>query len=155
MRLVIKLMACKSLRKCRKEEAPARVIVAVAQCTKGILLSFTPYLLNLFLDDYKYAQDLGTNFHYVWLIILISLVGWGEPKYNGFFPRPRKCHTTKYTTLWHTSDEKQSKANSSIFSMYYDEMWEKIANTWRIPPKVVKEHQSIANFQASRHNTWI
>jgi hypothetical protein len=39
--------------------------------------------------------------------------------------------------------------------MYYDEMQEKIANTWRIPPEVVEEHQSIDNFKASRHNMWI
>jgi hypothetical protein len=90
-RLETKLMACKLLRKCHKEEAPARVIAAVAQCTKGTLLSWSPYLLNLFLDDYKDAQDIGTEFHYAWLIILIALVGWGEPKYNGFYPRPGKC----------------------------------------------------------------
>jgi hypothetical protein len=50
-----KLMACKILRKCHKEEAPAGVIVAVVQCTKGSLLSWAPYLLNLFLDDCKDA----------------------------------------------------------------------------------------------------
>jgi hypothetical protein len=107
---------------------------------KGTLLSWTPYLLDLFLDDYKDAQDLGTEFHYSWLIILITLVGWGEPKYNGFYPRLGKCHTTKYTKLWHTSNAKQRKENANIFAMYYDEMQEKIANTWRIPPEMVEEH---------------
>jgi hypothetical protein len=107
------------------------------------------------LDDCKDAQDLGTKFHYAWLIILIALVGWGEPKYNGFYPRPGKCRTTKYTTLRHTSDAKQRKENSSIFSMYFDEMKENIANTWRIPPEVVEEHQGVENFKASRHNMWI
>jgi hypothetical protein len=89
---------------------------------KGTLLSWTPYLLNLFLDDCKDTRDLGTKFHYAWLIILIVVVGWGEPKYNEFYPRPGKCRATKYTTLWHTSDAKQRKENASIFSMYYDEM---------------------------------
>jgi hypothetical protein len=34
-----KLIACKLLRKCRKEEALARVIVVVAQCTKGVMFN--------------------------------------------------------------------------------------------------------------------
>jgi hypothetical protein len=89
------------------------------------------------------------------LIILIDLVGWGEPKYNEFYPSPGKCHATTYTTLWHTSDAKQRKENSSIFSMYYDEMQENIANTWRILPEVVRKNQGIADFKASRHNMWI
>jgi hypothetical protein len=59
-RFATKLMACKLLRKCRKEEAPAGVIAAVTQCAKGSLLSWAPYLLNLFLDDCKDAQDLGS-----------------------------------------------------------------------------------------------
>jgi hypothetical protein len=34
-------------------------------------------------------------------------------------------------------------------------MQEKIENTWRISPEVVKEHEAITKFKASRHNTWI
>jgi hypothetical protein len=48
MRLEMKLMACKLLRKCHKEEAPAGVIAATTQCAKGSLLSWDPYLLNFF-----------------------------------------------------------------------------------------------------------
>jgi hypothetical protein len=133
VRLEKNIMDCKLLRKCHKEEAPTGVIATTVQCAKGTLLSRTPNLLNLFLDDYKDAQDLGIEFHYAWLIILIALVGWGEPKYSGFYPRRGKCCTNKYMTLWHMSDAKQRKENSIIFSMYYDDMQEKIAETWRIP----------------------
>jgi hypothetical protein len=84
-----------------------------------------------------------------------SIGGLGKPKYNGFFQRLGKCHTTQYTTLWHISDEKERKSNSSIFAMYFDEMQEKVAETWRIPPKVAEEHKNISNFQVSRHNMWI
>jgi hypothetical protein len=40
--------------------SPCGVIAAAAQCANGTLLSWAPYLLNLFLDDCKDAQDLGT-----------------------------------------------------------------------------------------------
>jgi hypothetical protein len=56
------------------------------------------------------------------LIILIELVGWGEPKYNGFFHRIGKYHVEKYTTLWHTSDLKRRKENYTTFTMMFDEM---------------------------------
>jgi hypothetical protein len=69
-----KLMACKILRKCHKEEAPVGVVAAVAQCTKGTILSWEPYFLNLFLEDCRDAQDSGIEFHYSWLLILIALV---------------------------------------------------------------------------------
>jgi hypothetical protein len=45
-RFTSKLMACKLLRKCRKEEAPAGVIAVAAQCAKGVMFSWAPYLLN-------------------------------------------------------------------------------------------------------------
>jgi hypothetical protein len=80
------------------------------------------------------VQDFGTEFHYSWFIILITLVGWGEPKYIVFFHRIGKCCATKYTTLWYTSYSKKMKENSTTFAMLFDEMQENIANTWRIPP---------------------
>jgi hypothetical protein len=122
---------------------------------KGTLLSWSQYLLKLVLDDYKDAQDDGTEFHYEWLIILIDLMGWVEPKYSFFYPRPGKCRATTYTILWHTLDEKHKKVKSIIFNIYYDKMQEKIDNTWRIPPKVVEEDQIITYLKTSRHNMWI
>lgn len=113
-------MACKLLIKCRKEEAPIGVISVVMQCAKGSLLNWTPYLLNFLLDDCKDGHDLGTNFHYAWLIIFTELAGWGEPKYSSFYKRLRKCCTTKYAALWHTSYPNKRKPNFIIFSMLFD-----------------------------------
>jgi hypothetical protein len=92
-------MACKLLRKCRKEEAPTGVITIVAQCAKGVVFSWAPYLLNQFLIDYRDAQDNGTKFHYSWLLIPIALVGWQEPKFSSFLDRKGKCYATCYENL--------------------------------------------------------
>jgi hypothetical protein len=54
-RIPTKIMACKLLRKFHKEEVPAGVVAAVAQCVEGTVLSWAPYLLNLFLEDCKDA----------------------------------------------------------------------------------------------------
>ena len=49
------IMACKQLRKCRKQEAPASIITVVVQCAKGVMFSWAPYLLNQFLIDCRDA----------------------------------------------------------------------------------------------------
>jgi hypothetical protein len=98
-------MACKLLRKCRKEEAPTGVIAVVVQCAKGVVLSWAPYLLNQFLIDCRDAQDNGTKFHYSWLLILIALVGWKEPKFSSFLDRKGKCCAVRYETLWQEKDQ--------------------------------------------------
>jgi hypothetical protein len=68
------------LRKFRREEVPAGFVAVVAQCAEGTSMSWALYLLNLFLEDCKDAQDLGTEFHYSWLITLIAFMGWREPR---------------------------------------------------------------------------
>jgi hypothetical protein len=50
-----KILAYKLLRKCHKDEVPAKVITVAAQCTEGTFVRWVPYLLNLFLVDYKDA----------------------------------------------------------------------------------------------------
>jgi hypothetical protein len=47
------ILACKLLRKCRKEEVPAGVIAVADQCAEGTSMSWVPYLLNLFQEDCK------------------------------------------------------------------------------------------------------
>jgi hypothetical protein len=54
-RMATKIMACKFLRKCCKEEVPAGVIAAIAQRAEGTMLSWASYLLKLILEDYKDA----------------------------------------------------------------------------------------------------
>jgi hypothetical protein len=53
--MATKILACKLLRKCRKEEVPAGVVAVAAQCVEGTIVSWAPYLLNFFLDDCKDA----------------------------------------------------------------------------------------------------
>jgi hypothetical protein len=49
------ILACKLLRKCRKDEVPTRVIAVAAQCAEGTFMSWAPYLSNLFQIDCKDA----------------------------------------------------------------------------------------------------
>jgi hypothetical protein len=114
-RMETKLMVCKLLWKCRKEEVPAGVVVATTQCTNDTMLSWAPYLLNLFLDNCKDVHDLGTEFHYSWLIVLIALIGWKEPTYSHFYDRVGQCRATRYKSLGSTSDRNEEVAMLAPF----------------------------------------
>jgi hypothetical protein len=59
-KMAAKIMACKLLRKCPQGGSLGGVVAVAAQCVEGTTVSWAPYLLNLFLDDCKDAQDLGT-----------------------------------------------------------------------------------------------
>ena len=121
-RMATKIMTRKLIRKCCKEEVSVRVVAAIAQCAKGTTLNWAPYLLNLFLYDCKDAQDLGTKFHYSWLINLIALIRWKEPKYLFFSTRPNPCHRMRYLSLGSTSNPKNKKVNAAIFEGYLNKL---------------------------------
>jgi len=76
IRMATKIMVCKLLRKCKKEEVPFKVFIVAAPCVEGTTLSWAPYLLNLFLEDWKNVKDLGIEFQYSWLLILMAIHGY-------------------------------------------------------------------------------
>jgi hypothetical protein len=50
-----KILACKLLRKFRKDEVPPGFIVVPSQCVEGTFMNWVPYLSNLFQVDCKDA----------------------------------------------------------------------------------------------------
>jgi hypothetical protein len=114
-----------------------------------------PYLLNSFLEDCKDTQYWGSEFHYSWLLILISLIGWKEPVYNKYIERPGKCGTAKYISLCSNADPKRKKVNTYIFARYFIEMQDLIANTWRITPEIFQEFGQVSNFMETCHSLWM
>jgi hypothetical protein len=144
-----KILACKLLRKCRREEVSAGVVAVAAQCAEGTTVSWAPYLLKLFLDDCKDAQDLGTKFHYSWLITLIAFMGWREPRYVTFCTRPKPNQGERYLLLRATLDSRHKRENGSIFEGYLRDLQEAINKMWRITPEVVARYRDISNFRAT------
>jgi hypothetical protein len=148
------ILACKLLRKCRKDEVPAGVIAVAAQCAEGTFVSWVPYLLNLFQVDCKDAQDLGTKFHYSWLLTLIAFMGWWEPEYVVFATRPQPAGA-RYLLLRSGPQARHKRENGIIFEAYLWDIQEAISRSWRITPEVVARYGDIANFWATRQAMWI
>jgi hypothetical protein len=132
--MAAKILACKLLRKCCREEVLVGVIVVAAQCVKGTTISWAPYLLNLFLDDCKDSQDLGTKFNYSRLLILIAIMGWKEPNYTFFGTRTTPNCGARYLSLGAVPYAKHKKINTTVFEGYLRDLQEVISNMWRITP---------------------
>jgi hypothetical protein len=107
------------------------------------------------MDDYQDVWDVGMEFHYSWIIILVALVGWKNPKYTMFLQINRRWSATQYESLWHSTVAKDIQENTDIFNTYLEEIQGKVEETWRIPPKVVEQYKTLANFKYLRHNMWI
>jgi hypothetical protein len=154
-RFSTRLLGCKLMCKCHKEEVSVGVVIVTMQCAKGSSMSWAPYLLNSFLEDCKDTQDWGSEFHYSWLLILIGLIGWKEPVYSKYLERPGKCGTTRYISLRSSADPKRKKTNTDIFVRYFTEIQDLIADTWHISPETVQEFGQVANFRETRHSLWL
>jgi hypothetical protein len=113
--MAAKILACKMLRKCHREEVSTGVVIVATQCVEGTTVSWAPYLLNFFLYGCKDAKDLGTKFHYSWMLILIAIMGWKEPSYTDFGTRPTPNCGAMYLSLGTTPDSKHKKIKAAIF----------------------------------------
>jgi hypothetical protein len=143
--LSAKILACKLLIKCQKDEVPVGVIVVAAQCVEGTSMSWAPYLSNLFQVDCKDVHDASTEFHYSWLITLIAFIGWREPEYVVFCTTPQ-TEGARYRILRSAPLAKHKKGNGIVFEAYLREIQEAISRSWRITPEAVARYEGIANF---------
>jgi hypothetical protein len=75
------------------------------KCVEGMQMKWVNYLVTKLEKDCREAQDLGYEFHYSWLIILIAFVTWEMPKGATFLDiEPSKSLVARFSTLWYTND---------------------------------------------------
>jgi hypothetical protein len=68
-------------------------------------MNWVNYLINELEKYYCKAQDLGYEFHYSWLIIIISFVAWNMVEGTNFPDiEPIEPLATWFSTLWYTND---------------------------------------------------
>jgi hypothetical protein len=72
-------LECKLLRKCQKDQVLVGMIASNEMCVDGVFMSWELFLLNQFLIDCTKSHDIGMEFHYSWLLIMIVFATWNEP----------------------------------------------------------------------------
>jgi hypothetical protein len=92
------------------------VIATVERCIPGVMMNWSTFLVNQFLMDCREAQEKGTKFHYVWLLILIALTMWREPEEMEFLDEMKKPFlAARYVSLWHTVHKNRQLDNNITF----------------------------------------
>jgi hypothetical protein len=69
--------------------------------------------------DCREAQYKGIEFHYAWLLILITLVAWREPKDTQFLSTMNKpCLVARYPNFSHTTKKERQMDTNIVFYNY-------------------------------------
>ena len=86
-------------------------------------MNWVNYLVNKLEKDCREAQDLGYEFHYIWLIILITFVTWKMPE-GATFPeiKPLEPLVTPFSILWYTNDMTRQWQSNAVFHGYYQQL---------------------------------
>jgi hypothetical protein len=103
--LTYHLIAGKLVWKNRPTQVTGFVVDLVGKCAEGLQMNWVKYLVNQLELDCREGQDQGYEFHFSWLLILITFISW-EMLEGVTFPdiEPFKPLATKFSTLWYSSD---------------------------------------------------
>jgi hypothetical protein len=74
--LACHLIAGKIVRNKCPTQVTGFVVDLAGKCVEGMQMNWVNYLVNELEKDFREAWDLGYEFHYSWLIILITFVTW-------------------------------------------------------------------------------
>jgi hypothetical protein len=78
--LAFQLLAGNIVRKNHLTQVTGFVVDLAGKCVEVMQMKWENYLFNELEKDFVEAHDLGYEFHFSWLIILITFVTWKMPK---------------------------------------------------------------------------
>jgi hypothetical protein len=68
-------------------------------------------------------QDQGYEFHFSWLLILISFIAWEMSEGATFLDiDPFEPLDAKFNTLWYSSDMNKKWKSNFVFHTYYNQL---------------------------------
>jgi hypothetical protein len=81
------------------------VVELARKCVEGMQMSWASYVVNELEKDCHEAQNLGYEFHYSLLIILIAFIGWKMLEGDKFREiELSEPLAARFSTLWYTND---------------------------------------------------
>jgi hypothetical protein len=119
-------------------------------------MNWVKYLVNQLELDCREAQDQGYEFHFSWLLILITFIAWEMPE-GATFPdiEPFEPLAAKFSTLWYSSDMNKQWKSNVIFHTYYNQLKTTIQSEPRITPNTLHRFRPLMKFSADRHFIYI
>jgi hypothetical protein len=86
--LACQLIAGKLIRKNHPMQVTRFMVDLAGKCMEGMQMNWVSYLINELEKDCREAQDQGYEFHFSWLLVLITFVAWKMPE-GASLPRDR------------------------------------------------------------------
>ena len=97
---------------------PAPVVTIAANYAEGYMYNWADHIVKEFLEDVLDAQE-KRPFHYSWLLVLITLVGWREPQETQFVDVPPEMpYAARYASLWHSQNKDSQLLTNTVFAFY-------------------------------------
>jgi hypothetical protein len=99
------------------------VVDLAAKCVEGLQMNWAQYLINQLELDCKEVKYQGYEFHFSWLLILISFITW-ELLEGATFPdiEPFEPLATKFCTMWYSTDMNNQWHSNVVFHAYYNQL---------------------------------
>jgi hypothetical protein len=119
-------------------------------------MNWEKYLINQLELDCRQVQDQGYEFHFSWLLILITLIAWELPEGATFSEiESFKPLAVKLCMLWYSNDMNKQWQSNAVFHAYYTQLKNAIQATPRITPNMLHRFIPLMKFSADRHFTYI
>jgi len=119
-------------------------------------MNWASYLINE-LEKYCHeAQDLGYDFHFSWLIVLIAFVAWKIPKGSTFLEiEPSEPLAARFSTFWYNNDMMKKWKSNAVFHGYYQQLKVSIESFLRMTPRTLHQYTPIAKFHEDSNFIYI
>jgi hypothetical protein len=102
--LTCQMIAGKLVRKNQPTQVIDFVVDLVGKCAEGLQMNWAKYLVNQLELDCIEVKYKGYEFHFSWLLILISFIAWEMPEATTFLDiEPFEPLVAKFSTLWYSS----------------------------------------------------
>jgi hypothetical protein len=119
-------------------------------------MNWAQYLVNQLELDCKEAQDQGYEFHFSWLLILITFIAWEMPKGASFSDiEPFEPFAVKFSTLWYSNDMNKQWKSNVVFHTYYNQLNQAIQSEPQMTLNTLHSFCPLMKFSVGCHFIYI
>jgi hypothetical protein len=119
-------------------------------------MAWEHYLLNEFVDDCLEAQNLGKEFHYNWVILLIAMILWRPPHgHEEDAVDAPPFITPRFLTLQYTKEQAVQAKHHKSFQKWCTHNLSKANLMLHILKSIMTRYEAYLQFECDFHNVFI
>jgi hypothetical protein len=132
------------------------VVNLAGKCVEGMQMNWASYLVNELEKDYCEAQDQGYEFHFTWLLVLITFFTWKMSEGVSFLEiEPLESLVARFLTLWYMNDMSKQWQSNTVFHAYYYQLKVSIESFPCMTLWKLHQYRPLSKFRIDRHFIYI